>query len=212
MIKSVIFDVDGVLIDSFEANLKFYQDLLSYAGYQPPTRDTFLKLFHMTMTDVIRILINKKDEKEVKRIWLLGKNRVVPYPNHLLTFPDNYEQVIENLNNKYMLGIVTSRIKGGVFKIPQLSKLEKYFHSVVYYEDTEKHKPDPEPLLLAIKRLKIKPEEAVYIGDTESDLIAGNNAGIKIIIYSKNKISSANDITSDFSKIPEIVDFLTKTT
>ena len=39
MIKAVLFDIDGVLLDSFEANFKFYVDLMAVAGYGPPTKD-----------------------------------------------------------------------------------------------------------------------------------------------------------------------------
>jgi phosphoglycolate phosphatase-like HAD superfamily hydrolase len=39
MIKAVLFDIDGVLLDSFETNLKFFQDLLTKAGHRPPTRE-----------------------------------------------------------------------------------------------------------------------------------------------------------------------------
>jgi phosphoglycolate phosphatase-like HAD superfamily hydrolase len=55
MIKVVLFDVDGVLINSFEANLIFYQDLLNFLGFPSMTRDEYQKLFHKTMEDVIRI-------------------------------------------------------------------------------------------------------------------------------------------------------------
>lgn len=205
MIKAVIFDVDGVLINSFEANLKFYQNLLSYAGYKPPTRKTYLKMYHMTMFDVIRIVTNSKDINEINRIWLMGKKREVPYPNELVSSPKNFKQVIIKLNKKYILGIVTNRIRGGVFKLPQLARFESYFKAVVYYEDTAKHKPDPEPLLLAVKKLAVKPRETVYIGDAESDMKAAKAAGMKIVIYSQDQLKSADKITSVFNELPDLI-------
>jgi len=208
MIKAVIFDVDGVLIDSFEANLKFYHDLFIKTGYKAPTREEFLKMFHTTMIDVIRILTKSKDENEVKRIWQMGKDRVVPYPNELLTSPKNYESVIEELKQKYTLAIVTSRVRGGIFKLPQLTKYEDYFKTVVYYDDTVKHKPYPDPLLLAVKRLGIKPNEAVYIGDGDNDIRAAKSAGVKIIIYSKENLTGANVLTSSFEKLPNLINSL----
>lgn len=209
MIKAVIFDVDGVLIDSFEANLKFHQDLLKLVGYPILSREMYSKMFHMTMLDVIRESTKLKDEKEINRIWEMGKNRVVQYPSHLITTPENYERVIEKLNNKYILAIVTSRIRGGIFKLPQLAKFENYFKTVVYYEDTQKHKPDPQPLLLAVKRLGIKPNEAVYIGDALTDIQAAKAAGMKIIIYSKDKLLEADRLTSEFDKLPNAIESLT---
>ena len=56
MIKAVIFDIDGVLLDSFEANLKFFQDLMIKFGYLPPTKEEVPPIFHLNMWDAIRSL------------------------------------------------------------------------------------------------------------------------------------------------------------
>ena len=74
-----------------------------------------------------------------------------------------------------------------------------------YYEDTEKHKPDPEPLLLVSKKLNTKPEEMVYIGDMESDLKAAHSAGMKAVLYNKKNLLNAEYWTPSFSKIPKII-------
>jgi HAD superfamily hydrolase (TIGR01549 family) len=205
MIKAVIFDVDGVLIDSFAANLKFYQDLMTSAGYNPPTKKDFTKMFYMTMRDVIKTVTKSNDENKIKKIWLMGKNREVRYPDELLITPDKYESIIEKLWKNYNLAIVTSRIQGGVFKLPQLIKLKNKFKTTVYFEDTKKHKPDPEPLLLAASRLNLKPEEAVYVGDAESDIKAAKSANMKIIIYSKKRLPGADAVTDSFDKLPSLI-------
>lgn len=208
MIKAVLFDVDGVLINSFEANLKFYHDLFIRAGYSPLSRDKFLTMFHMTMDKVIREHTKSNDEAEIKHIWLMGKNRDVRYPDELITSPKGYDTVIQTLSKNYVLAIVTSRVRGGVFALKQLSGLEKFFQTTVYFEDTEKHKPDPEPLLLALKQLAIPPEESVYIGDTNTDIEAAKRAGMKVIVYTKNTVSGADRITDSFDQIPKLVEEL----
>ena len=208
MLKAVIFDVDGVLIDSYEANLRFYQDLMVSAGYSPPTRESYRHMYHMTMRDVIKHVTNSHDEKEIEKIWLLGKNRYVSYHHELITSPKKYKSVLYSLHKKYILAIVTSRITGGVFSLPQLSELESLFKTIVYYEDTAKHKPEPDPLLLACERLALKPEEAVYIGDTNTDVQAAKAAEMNVIIYSKKAISGADANTELFDQIPKLIDTL----
>jgi HAD superfamily hydrolase (TIGR01549 family) len=205
MIKAVIFDVDGVLIDSFEANLKFFQNLLGFAGYNPPTRDVYRKMFYLPMYDVIKVLINSEDENEIQRIWAMGKKKVVKYPDNLLTTPTNYEKVLKSLSQKYLLGIVTSRVSGSLFKLPQFKNLENLFKAVIYYDDTLKHKPDPEPLLLASKRLNIIPQDSVYVGDTISDIQAAKAAGMKALLYSKVKLNGADIWTADFDKLTQLI-------
>jgi len=203
-IKAVIFDIDGVLLDSMSANLKFFQNLMVKFGYQPPTLEYFMPLFHLTMLDTIKILTKSTSDEEIKKIWEAGRSGEVPYPTDLLSMPAAAPSVIEELAKKYLLGIMTSRVKNRVY-IAQLIALQKYFSATISYEDTTNHKPHPEPLLLAAKQLGVKPDEAVYIGDVENDVQTAHAAGMKAIIYSKISMASADANTSDFAKIPEII-------
>ena len=185
MIKAVIFDVDGVLLDSFEANFKFFQNLMYHTGHPLPTREDFSGLFHMTMWDAIKHLTDLSDEQDIQKIWEVAKSREVAYPIELLAIPDGAEPVIRTLQKTYTLGIVTSRIRESVFEAPALAKLKDCFKVVVSYTDTQNHKPHPEPLILATQKLGVLPEECVYIGDAATDVQAAHTAGMKIIGYSK---------------------------
>ncbi len=205
MIKAVIFDVDGVLLDSFEANLAFYQHLMIKSGHTPPTREEFPGLFHLSMYDAIKRIIKPASELEVKRIWEMGRSRKVNYPVHLLTMPEGASEIISKLSKKYLLGIVTSRIQEAVYEAPVLSRLQKYFQVVVSYQDTTNHKPHPEPLLLACTKLNVTPRDAVYIGDVENDIKAAKAAGMKVIIYSHHKFEMADFSTSSFKELPGLV-------
>jgi len=204
MIKSVIFDIDGVLLDSFETNLRFYHDLMTYFGHRPPTREGYPALSHLSLWDSIREMTGLESEAEIKKIWEAGKSGKVRYPFELSRMPEEAETVIIALSQKYSLGIVTSRLEQSMFQTEEMKALEKYFKAAVSFEDTAKRKPDPEPLLLAAKKLNIKPEEAVYIGDAESDLGAARAAGMKAIIYSKN-IPGADAWTLSFGELPELI-------
>ena len=206
MIKALVFDIDGVLIDSFDANLKFFQDLLSKAGYKPPTKKEYSPIFHLSMLDVIRICTKSSDEKEIKRVWEMGRSRKVKYPIFLLKTTKDLEKTIIELSGKYLLGIVTNRVKEGIYKIPVLSRLKKYFQITVAYQDTKNHKPHPDPLLLACKKLGVNPDEAVYVGDAQSDIIAGKAAGMKVIFFSQVINNNADATTSQFQKLPKLVE------
>jgi len=206
MIKALVFDIDGVLIDSFDANLKFFQDLLSKAGYKPPTKKEYSPIFHLSMLDVIRIFTKSSDEKEIKRVWEMGRSRKVKYPIFLLKTTKDLEKTIIELSGKYLLGIVTNRMKEGIYKIPVLSRLQKYFQITVAYQDTKNHKPHPDPLLLACKKLGVNPDEAVYVGDAQSDIIAGKAAGMKVIFFSQVINNNADATTSQFQKLPKLVE------
>jgi HAD superfamily hydrolase (TIGR01549 family) len=208
MIKAVIFDIDGVLLDSFETNLKFFQDLMIKGGYNPPTREEYKKLFHYNMFDVIKILTKSNSEEEIQRIVKFRTNKEVAYPHELVTAPKEMKETIEVLAKDYFLGVVTSRTKNSVFASPIMKEIESYFKYSVSLEDTVKHKPDPEPLLLIVEKLNIKKEEAVYIGDTETDFQAAKSAGMKFILFSKEKVDGVEISTSVFSELPDLINKL----
>lgn len=206
MIRAVIFDVDGVLLDSFEGNLKFFGDLLEHAGYPAPTREEYATMMHLSMWDVIKERTGLADDGKIREIYDIGKRREIPYPLDLLSVPDDIGPVIGALDERYLLGVVTSRVRSSVFEAPKLVELEGYFRTTVSYEDTDEHKPAPEPLLLAAKLLGVAPGESVYVGDTESDVIAARAAGMKIILYSKTDRFGADAYAPTLSDIPALIE------
>lgn len=211
MIKAVIFDVDGTLIDSFEANFRFFRDLMTQSGYAAPAREDYASIFHRPMMDIIKLFSKSSSKEEIERIYKIGMGRDIGYDLSLLKMPDQAEATLEKLSQDYMIGIVTGRVRQSVFEAPDLEKLKKYFKVAVAYQDTENHKPHPEPLLLAARKLGIKPEECVYVGDVENDMIAAKAAHMKAILYSlysKAVSPSADASTSVFHDLPKIVRLL----
>jgi len=204
MVKAVLFDIDGVLLDSLDANVSFFQLLLKTGGYSPPTKEMFMPLNHMTMHGVIETVTHASKE-EVDRLWEMGRSAAVAYPYHLLKVPQAVAEVVKQLHKSYVLGIVTSRVREGIYAAPSLAKLEKYFQATIAYQDTKEHKPHPEPLLLACKKLKVAPDEAVYVGDAASDIMAGKAAGMKTIHYAESCLADADLCTSSFKDLPRMI-------
>jgi pyrophosphatase PpaX len=77
------------------------------------------------------------------------------------------------------LGIVTAKRHRTVgLALDRFPALANAFDVVVGFEDTSRHKPDPEPVLLAVGKLGGEPEEAVYVGDSPFDIGAAKAAGV----------------------------------
>jgi pyrophosphatase PpaX len=79
------------------------------------------------------------------------------------------------------LGIVTAKRRETVDLAFARLPLRHYFETIVSADDTERHKPDPAPILLALERLGAPPEDAVYIGDSPFDVGAARAAGVHAI-------------------------------
>lgn len=90
-----------------------------------------------------------------------------------------YETVRILKENGFKLGIVTTKRLDVALKGVKLTKLDEFFDCIVAIEHVKKPKPDPEPILLALERLRSVPEEALMVGDNHHDILGGKNAGTK---------------------------------
>lgn len=209
MIKAILFDVDGVLVDSVDSNTFFYQSILVAHGYRRPTKKAVYKTFSMTLTDSVRFLTNEKSEKRIMEICndapkFRDTDNFKRMQELLKSYKDE-EEVIEELHRKHKLGIVTSRRRGGVDFIFRKIDIERYFETLVAFEDYLHPKPSPEPLIIAAKRLKVRPEECIYIGDTDVDVMAARAAKMHIIGYSKKKLKGADITVKSFRELASAV-------
>lgn len=182
-IKAVIFDVDGVLVDSFEVNFEYFKNIFETAGYVAPTKEEYRHMFHISMDDLIRLVAKNPDEMEFQRIKNCAKN--VKYQIEKMKLTEGSVETIKKLSEKYRLAIVTGRPEDGAEDYLKHSGLEEYFETVVHYGHYNNPKPHPEPLLVALERLGISSEEAIYVGDQKTDLESANAAGIPFILYSE---------------------------
>lgn len=204
-IKAVLFDVDGVLVDSFEANRKFFSDVLEKFGYPALDETAYKSLFHKSAKDVIKESTGTSGD-EFEKIYQYTISPDAPYDTHSMHTPARAEEIIQELSKIYKVGIVTSRNRSWVFDGPEsLKKLEKYFEVIVALEDVKKPKPDPEGLVVAAQKLHVSPGECLYIGDTENDMAAALNAGMGFIHFSMEPHPDAHAHASDFEKLPQII-------
>lgn len=204
MLKAIIFDIDGVLVDSREANIALYKSLTKSAGYNNIKRDDINNCFHLPLKESLEKLLNTNDQVEIQRILDMVKD-----PKHLkaylFEFPNELETILEKLHKKYKLAIVTSRIRLGIDHIFDAKDIKHFFDVTVAYEDYNNPKPHPEPLLVAIKKLGVKVDEAVYVGDSNTDIESAKSAGMASIHLSEKVHKDAACGISRFGEVIEAV-------
>lgn len=204
MIKAVLFDIDGVLLDSFEANFRFFQDMLARMGYPNPKRREFRKAFHLPLCLALKHMAKAELIEEMKQLHEIAEE--IPRHPELLKEPPHTKEMLDALYTNYKLGIVTSRSRESVSKnyFP-FAHTEKYFSVSVTLDDCAHHKPHPGPLLLAAKRLRLPPSDCVYVGDAHTDVEAGRAAGMKTILYGTRKNRNADTTTVSFKELPKLI-------
>ncbi len=97
----------------------------------------------------------------------------------------------------YKTGIVTSRLWHTTEIGLKKYDMEQYFDAIVTCDDTDRHKPDPEPVNIALERLGSRPEESVMVGDSMFDILCARNAGVKAVLVSWALAVSEEDKTGE---------------
>ncbi|MBI4163592.1 MAG: HAD-IA family hydrolase [Candidatus Aenigmarchaeota archaeon] len=180
MIKLILFDIDGTLIDSAEANWRFLNTLnKKYGGRQLVFEDYKKDFYAYPMRTVIKLCCPKIAESVLDEACKYGVS-IYPEFHKLIKVNKNAVELLNKLYGNYKLGIVTSRI--GTRIIDELG-IRKFFQHIITFNDYKRPKPDPEPLLIAFERFNIKPENTVYIGDNQKDVDCSKSAGCKSIVF-----------------------------
>jgi len=173
MIRAVVFDVDGVILDSTQAILTNFQETAKRLGVRVPADNEIRKLLGQPSSINLRILFG--DNPETRKIY----DEVNKVTHSSLKLVANAEIALRQV--KLKKAIVTSKRLASLKD--QLRNYLAYFDAIVTPEDTVEQKPDPEPLLLACKRLGFPPNEVIYIGDALRDLETSRNARIAFVAF-----------------------------
>ncbi|MEH7012098.1 pyrophosphatase PpaX [Neobacillus niacini] len=175
-INTILFDLDGTLIDTNELIISTYLHTLEKYYPGKYTREDVLPFLGPTLHEVFGAM----DPERVEEMVL--EYRTYNLANHDILVKEfiGVMETIETLKKKgYKLAIVTTKREDVAFKGLRLMKLDSFFDVMVAYDHVKKVKPDPEPIFLALEKLESKPEEALMVGDNFHDVLAGKNAGTK---------------------------------
>jgi pyrophosphatase PpaX len=175
-INTILFDLDGTLIDTNELIISTYLHTLEKYFPGKYKRLDVLPFLGPTLHEVFGAM----DPERVEEMVL--EYRTYNLANHDALVKEfvGVMETIETLKKKgYKLAIVTTKREDVAFKGLRLMKLDPFFDVMIAYDHVKKVKPDPEPIFLALEKLESKPEETLMVGDNFHDVLAGKNAGTK---------------------------------
>ena len=204
MIKLIIFDFDGVIIDSTKANIQIANLILKKNGKPKLTKSQEIDANTLTTRDFFNKYSSDIGVEEV----LKSVEPLLMKHYSRLKLNKNALPMLEFLNGRYKLAIATNRGKE-TFQILNRLKIKKYFDYVVTCADVRRPKPDPEAIINVLKHFKFKASAALYVGDTYFDSEAAQKADVASIIY-KNKKAGGDYIINDLLDIKIIFNKLNK--
>ena len=187
-VKVVIFDCDGVMFDSKDANEAYYNQILAHFG-KPPMNPQQSKYVHMHTADQsVAYLFN--DDPLVEQA-LAYRHQISYFPFIPLMEMEPYlKAFLGYLRPAYKTAISTNR-SDTMNRVLLDHGLEAYFDLVISSLDVRYPKPHPESLIKILNHFSLSPHEAIYVGDSQIDELAAKAAGIPLVAYKNRDLSAA---------------------
>jgi pyrophosphatase PpaX len=178
--RTVLFDLDGTLIDSIELIIESYQHTIHAHRLPSITREEIVAGIG---TPLVAVFGRWTDDAGAIEEWIATYRsyNLTHHDSRVRAFPGAVEMVRRVQAAGRRLGLVTSKNNAGARRGLALVGLDGVMEVIVGADDVTRHKPDPEPVRRALEQLGSPASEAVYIGDSHHDVASGRAAGVRTI-------------------------------
>ena len=188
----VLFDLDGTVIDSGAIILASMRHAAETVVGGDWSDGELMQAVGGPGLEAQMVALDPNRVEELVRVYRVHNEAL---HDTLECFPGMEDALAALKGEGRRLGIVTAKRRVTVDLAFARLPIERFFDVVVGGDETEKHKPDPEPLLLALHRLGAKPEDATYVGDSPFDMQAARAAGMRAVGVSWGRIHTADKLT-----------------
>jgi pyrophosphatase PpaX len=173
-----LFDLDGTLIDSVALILaSFHHTRKQHFGDRLPD-DHYLQTLGITLRDAFRRMVDTPEAVEALVDTYVAYN--LEHHDAMVRAYRGVPEMIRELERRgARLGIVTSKMREHALRGLRVAKLDRAFDVVIGAEDVTRGKPDPEPVLLALRRAGAAARDTLFVGDSPHDIESGRSAGVR---------------------------------
>ena len=179
-IKAVLFDLDGTLLDSYDLIADSWRHTVGSLVSRSVSDDEVKHTLGEMLIDSMRRLIPEVDPEEAVDFYREYQREV--FLDRIRLF-EGTEELLNTLGKAGIKkALVTSRMKSSTFRALEKFGITGLFDAILTASDTDKFKPDPEPIFMILDMVGCKPEEAILIGDTIHDIEAGKAAGVFTVL------------------------------
>ncbi|MFV0516645.1 MAG: HAD-IA family hydrolase [Aminipila sp.] len=179
-INTVLLDFDGTVMNTNDLILKSWQHTFKTITGQEGDEEKIKKSFGETLAKTMGEFFPEFSIEEGVEIY--RKYQVGSFADEIEPFPGMIELIHELKKKGYKIAVVTSRLRRTTMEGLEKYGLQEYLDAIITMEDCTKHKPDPEPAMIALEKLKSNPQEAIMLGDSKFDIGCANNAGITSVL------------------------------
>ena len=181
-IKAILFDLDGTLIDSIPLHKKSFQLLFKQFGQDLPLASVSKYIRWSTHEIYQKLHVKKRLGLDLQPFLKLRRQTYYSLIEKKKLVFENRVKFIQKLRKKYSLALITNSSRFTTWRSTSRA-LRQTFDVIVTFSDVSHGKPHPEMLLLATKRLKVKPQECVMVGDSVVDVKAAKTAKMLVLAF-----------------------------
>jgi pyrophosphatase PpaX len=171
----VLFDLDGTVIDSGAIILASMRHAAKEVLGEEPSDELLMAAVGGPGLEAQMHALAPDRAEELVTVYRAHNE---PLHDELTCCPGMDDLLVRLVDEGRRLGIVTAKRRATAALAFNVLPLEHLFETVVGGDETKRHKPDPEPLLLAAERMGVDPGECVYVGDSPFDIRAAKAAGM----------------------------------
>jgi 2-phosphoglycolate phosphatase len=176
--KGVIFDLDGTLIDSYQALFLAFRHTYENMGLAPLSAEEVRRVLGHGVASTFQDLLGEERVPEAMKLFRQEYEEVMRPHTQLLP---GAREVIETLHGRgIQVAIATNKLGYFARELSEYYGLDKLIAVIVGDGDVSQNKPDPEMLLHAIEKMRLKKEEVIFVGDSPIDIQTGKNAGVRV--------------------------------
>ena len=186
-VRLIVYDCDGVLIDSRRANEAYYNHILHHFGLPPLKPDQLNLVQTAAAREVIETLFLGTDLIDEAQRYQASLSNDAFAP--LIRLEPNARKVLLELRKVYRTALVTNRGKS----LPDVltrHRLDTLFDLAVSGLDVKLPKPHPEGLLIVLDHFSASPHTALYVGDSEVDSLMCQRAGVPFVAYKNDALQA----------------------
>ncbi|MCD6549791.1 HAD family hydrolase [Candidatus Micrarchaeota archaeon] len=208
MIKSILFDMDGVLINSEPAWIKVHEHLFKKYGLVWNTDEYDNHIRGKPLKDILKYLYKKGLPERLgqrfkrERGLLYLKNDPKLFPTVITT--------LRKLKKSYLLGLVTSTDRWLTERLLKRKRLRQFFEVVVTGDEILRGKPDPWPYMYAMTIMETLPEETVIVEDSIIGVKSAVRSGAFVVAvtntFSKDELPGADAYIAQLSDIEHVLE------
>jgi len=178
MLKTILFDLDGTLIDSTEAIVQSFYHTFDAVGDPRPDRQAIEETISAPLEVQLAALM---DRDPIEMALIYRDHYFATCSDSTFLLPGVVDTLDQLKEAGLKLGIATSKSRKGSEILLAHLKVRDYFDSLIGADDVTHTKPHPEALLVSLTQLDTQADEAMYVGDTHFDTQAARRAGVTCI-------------------------------